>query len=174
MTNKLSSIMNKKGLSNIFAVAGIVAVILLASLFLLYNNVGASGNVVYTPSSNTPQGNVQVVKIHVEGSQYIMEPAVLKVGVPVRFVADMANMPGCSKSISISDFGVRKTFSSFSDYVEFTPNKAGTFYIACSMNMYKGTFEVVNSDGTKSNYVQSAPAGGHTCGASGGGCGCGG
>jgi plastocyanin domain-containing protein len=74
----------------------------------------------------------------------------------------------------ISAFNVRKTFTTASNTIEFTPDKTGTFNIACSMNMYRGTFSVVDSSGTKSNYVEPAPSGGGSCGGSGGGCGCGG
>ena len=83
-------------------------------------------------------------------------------------------MPGCSKSVVISAFNIRKVLSSDDNVIEFTPDKAGTFNIACSMNMYKGTFTILQSDGTKSNYVEQASAAGRTCGGGSGGCGCGG
>jgi len=128
-----------------------------------------------TSNNNTnSNGEFQIVKLSVENGKYVMNPSELKVGVPVRLEADMSKMPGCSRSIVIASFNVRKTFTSTSNIIEFTPNKAGTFNIACSMNMYKGTFTVLGNDGSKSNYVEQAPTGGGSCGASGGGCGCGG
>jgi len=75
---------------------------------------------------------------------------------------------------TFSELGIRKTFSSSDNTLEFIPNKAGTFYIACSMNMYKGTLIVSESDGSKSSYVQTPTLSGASCGAGGGGCGCGG
>ena len=63
--------------------------------------------------------------------------------IPVRIEADMGKMPGCSKSIVISAFNVRKTVTSGDNLIEFTPTKTGTFTIACSMNMYRGVFTVV-------------------------------
>ena len=92
----------------------------------------------------------------------------------VRLEADVSRMPGCSKGIISSELGIRKTFSSNDNTLEFNPTKAGTFYFACSMNMYKGTLTVLESDGSKSNYVQTPASSGMTCGAGGGGCGCGG
>lgn len=132
-----------------------------------------NGNSI-TDNSGLTEGDVQIIKIHVEGANYVLEPSTIKKGVPVRIEADMSRMPGCSRSVVISEFGVRKTFTDTNNVLEFTPTKAGTFNIACSMNMYKGTFEVLESDGTKSSYVQPASKGGMTCGAGGGCGGCGG
>lgn len=178
MKNDLSFKQNNKGFANMFILAAIAGLIVIASLFVTYAGINPTGKAIdLTGSSNsasTLDSNVQVVKFHVEGSQYLLEPSVVRAGSTVRLVGDISRLPGCSRSISVSEFGVKKTFTSAGDYVEFTPNKAGKFYIACSMNMYKGIFEVVNSDGTKSNYMQSAPTGGMTCGAGGGCEGCGG
>ena len=69
---------------------------------------------------------------------------------------------------------LKKILSERDNVIEFTPDKAGTFNIVCSMNMYKETFEVLESDGTKSNYVETAQTGGHSCSSNGEGCGCGG
>ena len=118
-------------------------------------------------------GEVQVVKLYVEGGNYVLEPSTVKQGIRVRIEADVSRMPGCSKSVVIPSFNIAKGVNSQDNIIEFTPDKSGTFNIVCSMNMYKGTFEVLESDGTKSDYVEKTPAGGHTCGA-GGGCGCGG
>lgn len=123
------------------------------------------------------KGEVQVVKLSVENGRYVMNPSEIKKGIPVRIEADMSKMPGCSRSIVIPSFNVRKNFASESNTVEFIPDKAGTFNIACSMNMYRGTFTVLENDGSQPVYVEQASASsGGICGASGGsgGCGCGG
>ncbi len=162
---------------------GLIVIILAASMFfLIFGNVvgdRVSGKVVSNTidqnigrNLNIGSGDVQVVKMHVEGSQYILEPSSIKKGIPVRLEADMSRMPGCSRGIISSELGIRKTFSSNDNTLTFTPDKAGTFYISCSMNMYKGTITVLESDGSKSNYVQKALPAGSSCGA-GGGCGCG-
>ncbi len=148
------------------------------SLLIFGTSIGnsVSGAVIsntINENTNIGSGDIQIVKIHVEGAQYVLEPSNVKKGVPVRLEADMSRMPGCSKGIIGAELGIRKTFSSGDNTLTFTPNKAGTFYIACSMNMYKGTLTVLDSDGTKSNYIQQPLASGSSCGA-GGGCGCGG
>ena len=119
------------------AVVGIGIVLLAASLFVFTG----TGNAIII--DNTQAGEVQVVKLSVENGKYIMNPSEIKKGIPVRIEADINNMPGCSKSIIISSLNIRKTFNSGDNKLEFTPDKAGTFNIACSMNMYRGTFSVV-------------------------------
>lgn len=158
-------------MKNNFVLFLIFALILGFGIFVFAGSGVAEGN---GGGSINSDGEVQIVKLSVVGGTYVMSPSEIKQGIPVRIEADLSKMPGCSKSIVISAFNVRKTFTSQDNTVEFTPDKAGTFNIACSMNMYKGTFFVLENDGSKSSYVDtSAPSSG-TCGASGGGCGCGG
>ena len=150
----------------------------------------AAGTQVAAPSAQQAQGaatqggqlaavnnGVQEVQLSVSGSNYMPNPIRVKVGVPVRLVADIANMPGCSKSVVIPDFEVRKTVSAGDNVIEFTPTQSGTFSFSCSMNMYKGTIIVEEADGTVAAFAGAAPApsaiGGCHMGA-GGGCGCGG
>lgn len=154
----------------------IIFIVLVVAGFFL-NSGSSIGNSVSGAVVNNVAvtvGNMQIVKIHVEGSQYVLEPSSVKKGIPVRLEADISKMPGCSKGIISSELGIRKTFSSSDNIVEFTPDKAGTFSIACSMNMYTGSLTVLESDGSKSSYVQTPTPSGATCGTGGGGCGCGG
>jgi plastocyanin domain-containing protein len=111
----------------------------------------------------------------VQGTNYYPNPVRVKIGIPVRLVADINNMPGCSKSIVIPEFGVRKSVSTSDNIIEFTPNKSGTFQFSCSMGMYRGQIIVENADGSVAAYTGSAPvSNGGTYGGSDCGCGCGG
>ncbi|PIN91303.1 hypothetical protein COU57_01185 [Candidatus Pacearchaeota archaeon CG10_big_fil_rev_8_21_14_0_10_32_14] len=145
----------------------IMLLVVLMGAFLL------SGNENKGVTGNSVNGEIVEAKLWVEGGNYVMTPSTFKKGQTVRLEADVSRMPGCSKGIVISEFKVQKVFTAGDNTVEFTPDKAGTFNIACSMNMYKGTFTVLEDDGTKSNYVQNSPTSGSSCGM-GGGCGCGG
>ena len=165
-------------MKNTLTIIGIAVIVLAVAIFIF----GGSGNATFAGNTVVnSNGGVQVVKLSVVNGNYVMSPSQVKVGVPVRIEADIANMPGCSKSFVIPSFNVRKTFTSTDNTVEFTPDKAGVFNVMCSMNMYKGTLTVLQGDGSKPTYVEasSTPAsgssGGSTCGmASGGsgGCGC--
>jgi hypothetical protein len=119
---------------------------------------------------------VQEVTLRMEGWKYIMEPATLQKGIPVKMTVDLKTVTGCMTDIVIPSFNVRKVVRQGDNVIEFTPDKTGDFRMACSMNMGKGTFSVVEPDGTKSSFVEaaSAPSGGGCGLAAGGGCGCGG
>ncbi|MBS3071372.1 cupredoxin domain-containing protein [Candidatus Pacearchaeota archaeon] len=149
-------------------------VLILFSFGFLFLSQGES-NLVTGNSILENAGNVQIVKMYVENGKYIITPSEFKRGDIVRIEADMSKMPGCSKSIVISAFNIRKTLTNTNNVIEFKAEKAGTFNIVCSMNMYKGVFTILEYDGSKSNFVEQASSGGHSCGGSGGGCGgCGG
>ncbi|MFA6213922.1 MAG: cupredoxin domain-containing protein [Candidatus Micrarchaeia archaeon] len=117
---------------------------------------------------------VQEVGIYVEGGTYYPNPIRVKKGIPVRLVADMSRFPGCSRSIVIPDFGVKKVVGAGDNVIEFTPGKSGTFSFSCSMGMYRGTIVVEEADGSVAAFTGDAPkATAGSCGM-GSGCGCGG
>ncbi|MCF7866374.1 hypothetical protein K9L67_00050 [Candidatus Woesearchaeota archaeon] len=133
-----------------------------------------TGNVV---GSNNDQkavsGEYQNVKLSYENYVYVLDPPELKMGVPVRMEVDMNSVVGCMQAVRIPGFGVSSYVREGDNIIEFTPDKSGTFNIACSMGMGATTFDVVDNSGEKTAYVESAPVAG-SCGASEGGCGCGG
>ncbi len=119
-------------------------------------------------------GGVQEITLSVQGGTYQPNPIRVKKGIPVRLVADISAMPGCSKSIVMPDFGVRKVVRQGDNIIEFTPSQSGKFSFSCSMGMYRGTIVVEDTDGTVAAFTGTAPkASGGSCGV-GGGCGCGG
>lgn len=130
----------------------------------------------------TQQGGVQYATLSFENYEYKMEPAVLKAGVPVRLEVDLKTVYGCMRDVVINDFGVRKYVSEGNNIIEFTPDKTGTFWVVCSMNMGRGQFTVTedgnkDSAATAPNQKETATAeqnlGAGYCGAAGqGGCGC--
>ena len=147
---------------------GIIAVIAFGGILLFSNSTKALSEL------SKENNEIQEVKLSTNGGNYVLEPAELKKDVLVRLEADLSKMPGCSRSIVIPAFDVSKTFSTNDNKVEFIPNKAGTFNIACSMNMYKGIFTVLESDGAKSDYIEKKTATESSCSGNSGGCGCGG
>lgn len=115
---------------------GIILLVVIAGFFMLKSG-GASSK------DNSVSGDFQVVKVSVSRGTYIFSPSTFKVGIPVKLKAD-SSVGGCARSIVIPDFGVRSAFAGKDNSVVFTPDKTGTFNMACSMNMYRGTFEVVD------------------------------
>lgn len=162
----------------------IVAAILVIGLFGVFsvvaqgksptNNDGVTQNTVKAKSVNN--GEFQEVKLTFKNYQYQLEPSTLIKDVPVRMEVDLDTVDGCMRDVVISSFGVRQYVKPGDNIIEFTPDKSGTFNIACSMNMGRGTFRVAESSGKVAEYQEAAPVGGAgSCGGgSAGGCGCGG
>jgi uncharacterized protein len=130
----------------------------------------ASGSVPDTKA--TVVNGVQNVKLSMQGVTYIMQPSTLKLGVPVRMEVDMDSVNGCMRTVVIPSAGIRQSVSEGNNIIQFTPQSSGTFQITCGMGMGRGTFKVEASDGTVANAVEK-PSSAGSCGANGGGCGCG-
>jgi plastocyanin domain-containing protein len=101
----------------------------------------STNNTTGTSSTGDSQ-DAQVVQVSIVGGTYVFAPAVLKKDVPVKLVFDTKTVVGCARSIVIPSFGVRGYIDEKNNVMTFTPTQAGTFNIACSMNMYRGTFTV--------------------------------
>ncbi len=98
-------------------------------------------------------GDYQEVTLKFINYEYVLEPSVLKKGVPVRMTVDLSTVSGCMRDIVISSFNVRKYVSQGDNVIEFMPDKSGEFIIACSMNMGRGSFSV-SDDLTKGTVNQ--------------------
>ncbi|MGV8086369.1 MAG: hypothetical protein ACP5N1_01935 [Candidatus Woesearchaeota archaeon] len=112
-----------------------------ASINSTSNNLGGS-NIINGTINNQNTGEFQTVKLSVTGGTYVLTPSVLKKDIPVRMEADLNSLKGCSRDVVISAFNVRKYVKAGDNIITFTPTKTGIINIACSMNMYRGTFTV--------------------------------
>ena len=90
---------------------------------------------------DTSDGEFQKVVIGMKNFNYYPNTVTVQSGKPVRIYLDETAV-GCFRSFTIRDFGVAKYLKTPNDYVEFTPNKKGTFSFACSMGMGTGTLVV--------------------------------
>lgn len=106
-------------------------------------------------NTNIGSGEVQYVKLSMRNYEYILEPSVLIKDIPVVMEVDMNTVYGCMRNIVIPSFGVREYVNEQDNVFEFTPDKTGEFGIACSMNMGRGKFTVIEQDGTKSDFVET-------------------
>jgi len=101
---------------------------------------------------------------------------VLQKGIPVKWIIDGKEINGCNNAIQVPKYNLNFKVTPGEQTIEFTPTTTGVISWSCWMGMIPGTFVVVddltNLDSNKINDIQ-VPQGG-SCGASGGGCGCGG
>ena len=151
-----------------------------AQAYTTTQNTNTLGNAVVTAGNTVASGNgqVQEVKLYMKNYQYVTDPLVLKKGIPVRMTVDLETVKGCAQDIVIQDFGVRKYVKPGDNVIEFTPTKTGTIAMACSMNMFHGTFTVIDETNPNApaevTAVPQPAASSGSCGAgTGGGCGCG-
>jgi plastocyanin domain-containing protein len=155
-----------------------IGALLLVLIFMIFGaiNTSASRSSSGIAAANF-KGDVQEVNLKFENYNYKLVPDNLIKDVPVRMTVEMDTVFGCMRDIRIPAFGVSKYVTDSDNIIEFVPDKSGSFNIACSMNMGRGSFTVSNGDGKVSDYVDTSLAGasasGGSCG-SGGGCGCGG
>jgi len=166
--------------------AGLIIVALILFSVLNTNKVGAyDTNTENTASKNTDtlgnnvasNGEVQEATLSMKNWEYVVTPSTLKKGIPVRMTVDLKTVVGCATDVTIREFSVRKYVKTGDNVITFTPTKTGTITIACSMNMYVGSFEVVDdaNPSAPAEVTASIPqSSGGSCGmASSGGCGCG-
>jgi plastocyanin domain-containing protein len=159
---------------SLFAITFVIIIAIGAS----FTGYGGNQNIVNTvnaadTSSNAVAGDVQVVQMTMQNGDYQLSPARVKVDTPVKIVADMNVVKGCYTTVVIPDLGVRKTLTAAGNTIEFTPTKAGTFRMTCGMNMAGGQIIVEDANGNAPATTTTQVTTAGTCGASGGGCGCG-
>lgn len=131
-----------------------VALAIVLSLFLI-PAIAKPSNAKTIPTGNVVSGEYQEVVLTFENYEYKLTPEVLIKDVAVKMTVDLDTVYGCMRDIVIPAFGVKKYVKEGDNVIEFMPDKAGKFNIACSMNMGRGTFEVTEGDGSKSTFVES-------------------
>jgi plastocyanin domain-containing protein len=96
-----------------------------------------------------PAKKVQTVKLTFDDKGYVVTPATVTKGVPVKMEVDLDTVKGCMRTVVIDAFGVKKTVKAGDTTIEFTPTKSGPIAIVCGMNMGKGSFTVAEPTGQK-------------------------
>lgn len=120
----------------------ILVLVVVAGYFVFSSGtVETTGNVVSNSPSVNPSGEIQNVVLSIKNYNYYPQEIRVKEGVPVRISLDKS-VVGCYRSFTLREFGVAKNLPTPQDYVEFTPNKKGSFRFACSMGMGTGTLIV--------------------------------
>ena len=130
----------------------------------------------------TMENGVQVVKMIQNGNGYTPNSFTIKKGIPVKWIVTSEDAFTCAASIVSSKLGIRKNLEAGENIIEFTPTEAGNIRFTCSMGMYSGSFNVIDSNSSSSSSEQSninqpavpqatAVKAGGSC--AGGGCGCG-
>jgi plastocyanin domain-containing protein len=118
----------------------IITILLIAGFgyLMLGKSIDGSSNAI---PGNSENGQVQKVVLSMKNYNYYPNTIKVKEGQTVRIFLDKS-VQGCYRSFTIRSFGIAKYLSTPNDYIEFTPNKKGTYTFACSMGMGTGTLIV--------------------------------
>jgi len=170
-----------------FKFAGLVVIFM--ALFNISNGLNLSGidvNAFLTKSSTvsvkadpnvTLENGVQIVKMTQTASGYSPNSFTIKKGIPVKWIITSEDAFTCAASIVSSKLGIRKNLEAGENSIEFTPTEAGQVRFTCSMGMYSGVFNIVDSEDVtqtpQANAAVIPPSAGGSCSGGGGGCGCG-
>jgi len=128
----------------------IISLLAIGSVFMNSYSVDTGGTTIFQqtiqqPAQAAPSGGVQEITIKMEPIAYSPNYIVLKKDVPVKMTFQADKNAGCTRSIVMPAFNIRKTVAQGGTAtVEFTPTKTGTFPFSCSMNMARGTIVVEN------------------------------
>lgn len=120
-----------------YMVATLILIVVAGWMFLGRGDTDTTtgGNV------DTGNGDYQEVVLSMKSGNYYPNTVTVESGKPVRIYLD-SSVGGCYRAFTIRQLGISQYLKSPSDYVEFTPTKAGNYAFACSMNMGRGTLVV--------------------------------
>jgi len=113
----------------------ILIIVLIAAGGFVFSKLENVQNANSVNSQET--GKTQEVVLSMKNYNYYPNTIKVKSDIPVRIYLD-ESVVGCYRGFTIRDFGINKYLKTPEDYIEFTPNKKGTFVFACSMGMGTG------------------------------------
>ncbi len=149
----VSSISGEK-VKKMMRVSGVVVILL--GLFMVNRGLANFGwnlknllprgqETVGSVNEEKPVGEYQTVRMNLTYRGY--EPNVLyaKKGIPVRWVIDVKQLSGCTSTILMEKFGIKKNLRVGENIIEFTPTEAGEITFSCGMKMVWGKFIITNN-----------------------------
>lgn len=139
--------MNQSKAMQVVLIAVIVVAVLVSGYILLKSKEQATSQ---DASALAPiVDGKQVLKMTVFSVNYSPSSFKVKAGVPVRWEITSSGQPGCASGMVIANGLVNNPIylnpqQGQVAVAEFTPQSPGTYRFSCSMNMARGTIQVVN------------------------------
>ncbi len=137
-----------KLVQNLCIGAIIICVLVVGYTFLKPSSQGGSQTQNATGLAPMVDGK-QVIQMAVESVRYSPSFFKVKAGVPVKWEITSSGQPGCASGMVVSNLlpSGRVYLNPNQGQVtiaEFTPQSPGTYKFSCSMNMVRGSIEVIN------------------------------
>ncbi|MHB8063302.1 MAG: urease accessory protein UreH domain-containing protein [Ruminiclostridium sp.] len=147
----ISSFLSGKFTHRMMKVSAMLVMIL--GVVMLSRGMALSGfntNIVLGASTESSQiakvkGNVQVVTTVLKSGSY--SPIVVQKGIPVRWniSASAGELNGCNNSINIPEYNIEnKKLEAGDNFIDFTPDKEGSYIYTCWMGMISSNIKVVD------------------------------
>ena len=93
----------------------------------------------------TVENGIQVARMSVNSTGYLPNYFTVKKSMPVKWLINGENVFGCQGFLQAPKLAVVRVLQAGENVIEFTPNEAGTISFSCSMGMFRGAFNVVES-----------------------------
>ena len=137
---------------------------------------GKTNKEAFTGTKAVNQDGVQVIEMKQTAKGYQPNSFTIKRGVPVKWVITSEAPYSCASSLILPKYNISKNLLAGENIIEFTPKEVGQINFSCSMGMYTGVFNVVDSDDQITETINNSAVeqSGDTCDIGGGAGGCGG
>lgn len=100
-------------------------------------------------SNVTLKNGVQIVRMTQNFSGYEPNSFTIKKDTPVKWIITSENPNSCAASIVSSKLGIRQSLEAGENIIEFTPKETGEIRFSCSMGMYTGLFNIIDTNDSK-------------------------
>ncbi len=127
--------------------------ILLLSIAMLFRGLSILGinyNALFNDYGNYTASTIykdyQEVKINLSYGSY--DDIIVQKGMKVRLIINASGkyLTGCNNVVMIDEFNIKKELKEGENIIEFTPDKVGTYFINCWMNMISNNIKVIDNE----------------------------
>ncbi|GHV84049.1 heavy metal-associated domain-containing protein [Spirochaetia bacterium] len=143
----LSSLLSKKFTAHVMKAGAIMVAVLGLTMFTngysLSGLPSVSNTVTNNNNNSVVENGVQIVNSTLNGGRY---PAItVRQGIPVKWTinAPQGSINGCNNSMIIREYGIKHTFKTGENIIEFTPERTGKFSYSCWMGMIRSSITVL-------------------------------
>jgi len=114
----------------------ILGILLVGAGIIIFTSSGSAIN-----NSGSGNGQIKDITLGIKNYNYYPNTITVKEVDTVRIRLD-STVKGCYRYLTIRGLGIAKSLPTSEDYIEFIPDKTGSFRFACGMGMGTGTLVV--------------------------------
>jgi hypothetical protein len=151
----LVSLLKNKKTGVFFKTAGLIIILFgifnvsNAYKFLHLNAVSDSS--ITKELSTKSKDESQVIYMEQSNRGYVPKNLTVELNRPVKWIINSTNPYSCASSLIVPSLKINKQLTKGENIIEFRPVKVGIINFSCSMGMYRGSIEVINSKNTNPN-----------------------